>query len=294
MSYKYSFADNAEYSADDVNEITKRLVTSGVKDSFADGVAYNVSKFNEAGKQLYVAGVVPESCMTMKVTSAGDGKILINPGVAFFDDGSVIEIEDGGEELTYTKGAKNYVYLKNDLKSANVSFPCCSTEEPEGDYVMLAEIGSNGELTDKRTYARGKLPGYQSVAMGALFIDENVELSCIGSQIFEGEAEFDIGFNNFKYMFSVGERDTPTKYESLAVYNIESGNIVSFRRVNSSDCALSNTEMYTFFDQAKKRIYIRPSFADGKLKLYVNMYNPYDISSLIGTKVSVNLKLILI
>ena len=140
MSYKYSFADNEIYSADDVNKITKRLVSSGIEDSFADGVAYNVSKFNEAGKLLHTSGVVPESCLTLKVTHLGENTVLINPGIAFFDDGSVIEINDGGEELTYTEGVVNYVYLKNNLESANISYPCCTPDEPEGDYVLLATI----------------------------------------------------------------------------------------------------------------------------------------------------------
>ena len=107
MSYKFSFADNATYNAADINSITKRLVTGGVGDSFQDGVAYNVSKFNEAGKLLYTSGVVPESCQTLKVTKVSDTEILINPGNAFFNDGAVIEIEAGGETLSYISGKKN-------------------------------------------------------------------------------------------------------------------------------------------------------------------------------------------
>ena len=115
MSYKFSFADNMVYSASDINEITKRLVTSGIEDSFTDGVAYNVSRFNEAGKLLYTSGVVPENCFTLKVIKASDTEVLINPGLAFFNDGATIEIEAGGEILPFVSGSKNYVYLKNDL-----------------------------------------------------------------------------------------------------------------------------------------------------------------------------------
>ena len=46
MSYKYSFSDNAEYGASDVNGLVSRLVSSGVADVFADGVAYNASALN--------------------------------------------------------------------------------------------------------------------------------------------------------------------------------------------------------------------------------------------------------
>ncbi|MBQ3181751.1 MAG: hypothetical protein IJB50_03230, partial [Clostridia bacterium] len=140
MSYKFTFADNEVYTATDVNNITKRLVTAGVEDSFSDGVAYNVSKFNEAtGKLLYTSGTVPESCNSLKVEKSSDSEILINPGCAFFKDGAVIEIEAGGETLPYVSGSKNYVYLQNDLTNTNKCYPACSVDLPTGDYVMLAE-----------------------------------------------------------------------------------------------------------------------------------------------------------
>lgn len=293
MSYKYSFADNAIYSAEDVNKITKRLVTSGIEDSFEDGVAYNVSKFNEVGKQIYTSGVVPESCMTMKVTYSGDGKVLINPGLAFFDDGSVIEIEAGGEELAYTKGAVNYVYLKNDLESANISYPCCTTDEPVGDYVMLAVIDTDGNIKDKRTYAHGKLPGYQSLAMGALYINENVEFTLTDPHLFEEDVVFDIGANNFKHIFAVS-KSVGDRCETSAFYNIEDGSIISFARKNSTDCILNTTAMYLYFDTNRKRITAVPSLADGKLTLSLYAYAGTEHLGTVGEKFLVNISLILV
>lgn len=295
MSYKYSFADNAVYSADDVNKITKRLVTAGIEDSFENGVAYNVSKFNEVGKQVYTSGVVPESCQTLKVTSFGEGKILINPGLAFFDDGSVIEIEAGGEELAYTKDMVNYVYLKNDLESANISFPFCATEEPEGDFVLLAIIDEKGNITDKRKYAQGKLPGYQSLALGALYINENVELEITNNHLAEGIAEFDVGSNNFKHIFSVGKSDLYGQYETMTVYNVEDGSIISFVRKNAEECFFDMDEMYFYFDRDRRRIISRqPSLADGKLRLNLNLVDFRNDLVEVGEKITVNLQLILV
>lgn len=294
MSYKYSFADNEVYSADDVNKITRRLVSSGIEDSFTDGVAYNVSKFNEAGKLLYTSGVVPENCLTMKVTHTGEGAVLINPGIAFFEDGSVIEIDDGGEELAYTKGAVNYVYLKNDLESANISYPCCATDEPEGDYVMLAVIDENDNITDKRTYARGKLPGYQSVAGEALFLDENVEITISSEHTAMGEATFDVGQNNFRYIFVVGKIGEIEQRESMSVYSIEDGQIVSLVRTGETDALFASGKLYLYHDRTNKRIEAVPVFSEGKLKLDISMYDGRNKIGVAGENISINVQLIFI
>lgn len=240
MSYKYSFADNEIYSANDLNAITKRLVTAGVEDSFSDGVAYNVSRFNEAGKLLYTSGVVPQTCLTLKVQSAGENKILINPGVAFFNDGSVIEVEAGGETLEFVIGLKNYVYLKNDLLNTNMCYPCCTTDEPSGDYVLLAEIDEEGNIADKRTYAKGKLPGYESVVGNVMRLHETIDVT-VESQTdyISGSASFNIGANNFEYILVYREYEPYKNYigaqlPCLGIYDIANKKYRSF-------CATSYT-----------------------------------------------------
>jgi len=223
MSYKFTFADNEVYTATDVNNITKRLVTAGVEDSFSDGVAYNVSKFNEAtGKLLYTSGTVPESCNSLKVEKSSDSEILINPGYAFFSDGAVIEIDAGGEMLSFVSGSKNYVYLKNDLINTNRCYPVCSVEEPVGDFVLLAEIDENGEITDKRTYAKGKLPGYQSFAGNVLRIQDTIQVTENSNS-----KTFDIGNNNFEYILVYVERDAQT-LPCLGIYDIKNKTYLGF------------------------------------------------------------------
>ena len=232
MSYKYSFADNESYSAEDINAITKRLVTSGVSDSFSDGVPYNVSKLNEAGQLLYTAGIVPESCLTLKVERSGEGKVTINPGIAFFEDGSVIEIEAGGEVLSYATGAKNYVYLKNDLLNTNTSYPCCTTDEPIGDYVLLAEIDETGMVSDKRTYAKGKLPGYQSVVGNVMRLKKTISITTeTKTSNLSKSVSFDIGPNNFGYILvyrDFAEAPYNTQYPCLGIYDIANQKYRSF------------------------------------------------------------------
>lgn len=294
MSYKFSFADNAKYSATDVNKITKRLVTSGIEDSFENGVAYNVSRFNEAGQLLYTSGVVPENCLTLKVVRSGDGKIIINPGYAFFNDGSVIEIEEGGEELSYTKGVINYVYLKNNLEAANVSYPCCSVDAPEGDYVMLATISDAGVISDKRTYAHGKLPGYQSVSEELMFLEEKVELTVVESYLATGEASFDIGANRFKYMISIGKIDHYNERETVSIYRIEDGKITTFVRKATEDSFYDDEKMYLYFDRVRKHITAVPTITDGVLNMKIELDDSRDGAGDIGDKISVDVKLIFI
>ncbi len=282
MAYKYSFADNEAYGASDINAITKRLVTSGIEDSFTDGVAYNVSKINEAGKLLYTSGVVPENCLTLKVVPASEGRILINPGLAFFDDGSVIEIEDGGEEMSYVAGAVNYVYLKNDLLNMNASYPYCGTQAPEGDYVLLAEIDESGAIADKRTYAKGKLPGYQSVAGNVLVIDETVtKVADTSGSGLTGSATFDIGGNNYEYILVM----TPTASSSnmmpcIGVYDIINKTYLCYSGTDVNNLgyiskgAYSDKKITSHTDVSHNR-YTDLTFEISNGKLTVNYYR-YD------------------
>lgn len=229
MAYKFSFADNGIYGADDLNNITKRLVTSGVADTFADGVPYNVSQINSAGECLYSSGVVPETVSTLKVTADNEaGTVLIYPGTAFFADGAVMEIEAGGHELIFTPGTKHYVYLKNDLTASNTCYPACTIEAPEGDFVPLAEIEEDGMVTDTRTYAMGKLPGYQSNALSALKIEDTVVLPPHYSSEANEIRTYQIGNNNYRYLLAVqDENGGGPGCKVLSLYSFETGSCLS-------------------------------------------------------------------
>lgn len=267
MSYKFSFADNAVYSASDINEITKRLVTSGIEDSFVDGVPYNLSKFNEEGYLLYTSGVVPSNITTLKVCVENETEILINPGVAFFNDGATIEIEEGGEVLNYTLGSKNYVYLKNDLINKNICYPCCSVEEPTGDYVLLAEINEDGSVCDKRVYARGKLGGYQSVSEKIMFLTDRIKTTAESYTLAQGTAEYFIGENIFKYIISIEDETANSRHRHLSLYRISDGKSVSFHGYgNSGEAGIDENGKISLGSDHRSGYYTAEiSFAEGKL-----------------------------
>ena len=264
MAYQYSFADNVTYGAPDVNKMVSRLVSSGVEDPFSEGVPYNLSKFNEAGALLYTAGAVPETADTLKVVQSGENKVRIYPGTAFFSDGSVIEIEAGGHELDVTAGVKNYVYLKNDLSTSNTSYPVCSTAAPNGDFVPLAEISDIGEITDKRTYARGKLPGYASNAQYTMEISDRFSMNVKDPVV----KTYDIGNNSYRYLMGVTFGNNPV----LSLYDIANDRYLSY----AGSSAASRTDIFTlcrrYVDDARATV----SISSGKLSLSIKYYSDSD------------------
>lgn len=220
MSYEYSFCDNGVYGAEDLNGLVKSLVSSGVEDVFSDGVAYNASALNGIVNTLYTGGVVPETVETLRVTKQEEGLVAIAPGGAFFADGSRIRITEA-ELLSYAVGEKNYVYLKQDLNEQNRSYPACTTSAPTGDFVLLAEIEADGKVIDKRVYATGKVPGYQSNVGRTLVLDYDFR---VGEEETSGEREFviELGNNNYSRVFSVNG-PYQERYGHIGVYSLTDG-----------------------------------------------------------------------
>lgn len=244
MAYKYSFADNETYGAEDMNKMVGRLVSGGVSDPFSDGTPYNLSSFNSAGALLYTSGAVPETVNTLKVSPAQEGKVLINPGTAYFNDGSLIDITAGGHSLSFTAGVKNYVYLKNDLASSNTSYPVCSPTAPTGDFVPLAEISEAGEITDVRTYAKGKVPGYASSALYTMKIADTVAVT-------DGQPEnktYQLGNNSYRYLMAIQDDSVvgTNTYCCLGVYSFSDGTILSFYGNELSSRGRSDEELYLY------------------------------------------------
>ncbi len=221
MSYSYSFVPNDTYGAKEINDITKRLVTSGVEDIFEDGVAYNESHLNTISSTLATSGVIPENNTSLKVSDNGktnnEYTITISDGTAFFENGSTITLYNGGETLPYTHGKKNYVYVHRDL-NLNKNMPKVTLTEPEGDFVPLAEISEDGTITDTRTFAKGKLPGYQS--------DYDNSKSIISEGVSD-EVEIDIGGRNY----------------GMILINVYPHNDKSIRGIPSSTTLMVNGEL---------------------------------------------------
>lgn len=196
MGYKYSFVDNETYSAADINEITKRLVTSGIEDPFTDGVPHNLKCFNLLNSNMATSGIVPESDTTLQVTVFSSDEVHIDAGTAFFESGATITIDVDMEAVDIEPFCKNYVYLEHD-HALNIIRPTSSTQEPTGDVVMLAIIDENGNVEDKRQYAVGKLPKYIS--------GYNLPKSIEFSYSEPGTYEIDVQGKNYSYFIIIGK-----------------------------------------------------------------------------------------
>ncbi len=155
MSYTYSFFDDQTVGAYDLNNITRLFVSKGIEDPFEDGVPYSITKLNDIVYSKGSTGIVPENNDTLKVSVSGEN-VTINKGTAFFGDGTIITIT-APHELKLEGEGKHYVYLKSSVEE-NMAYPAISTTEPIGNFVLLAEITEDGEIIDKRVFAKGKIP----------------------------------------------------------------------------------------------------------------------------------------
>lgn len=262
MSYRYSFADNETYSAEDLNKFFSRIVSSGIEEHFDDGVPYNLSKINDAGACIYTDGVVPETELSLKVIKNGD-KAEILPGAAFFKDGAVIEIYET-ESLDIISGVKNYVYLKNDLEEGNACYPEVSDEEPSENFVLLCEI--NGEtVTDMRKYAKGKLPFYSSNAFYKMEISDDIHI--INDKAEESKT-YDIGNNTFGHILAVGK-------DLLGIYEINSGKYLSFAKHSEKSNCL-HTDKLCMWHGSYYELCGKITLSEGKLSVSFTFSNTAD------------------
>lgn len=151
MGYKCSFLDSESYTAQDVNDIFAHLVTGGVVFGSAENV---LEDLNNAQNALVSEGVTKDvnSC---KVVKTG-GIYKISKGACFMGDGSAIVFDDGGEQIEITPSVRNYVFLRRN-SPANTIDIVVSQGAGEAGTVPLAEIDSDGNIFDRRRYARAKV-----------------------------------------------------------------------------------------------------------------------------------------
>ena len=203
MSYKYYYFDDQTVGAEDLNKLVNLFVTDGVADNFENGTPYNISKLGEVIYSNATEGVVPETYDTLRV-STESGFIYIEPGVAFFKDGTVIEIT-AREQLSYPENTSVYVYLESDgLK--NIAQPVVSESLPEGNIVPLAKISDSGEITDLRLFSKGKVPSFYASSAG-LHIDRTTTIPLDESYLNEGKKLTLVpAGNSYRYLILIAKK----------------------------------------------------------------------------------------
>lgn len=213
MGYKFSFTDNATYSAADINEITKRLVTSGVEDPFTDGTPHNLKTFNLLNSNMMTSGTVPETDTSLKVVRNSSNTVTINPGTAFFSNGMTLTVDVNKYTILYSAGTYTYVYLYYD-EETGTAMPKTSATAPTGDYVLLAHIEEDGTIVDERQYAVGKIPKYIS----------GYNLPTKLKYRYNGPGTYEIDVQGNKYNFfivrGVSREYTDTNYETYGTWEV--------------------------------------------------------------------------
>lgn len=227
-NYKYTFFDNQTVGVDHLNEITKRLVSGGISAVYS-GVDFNVTDINDTNAAILTGGVVPETDYNLKVTAIGNGKYLINQGLCFFNNGTTMEILSGGEEIVVPQGVKRYIYLVSDRNKMACYVEILENEKQTGEFILLAVINADGTITDKRTYARGKIPGFYASTHG---LEVNVVKNYSQSEITRNMTiEIPVGEGDFKHLLIVGKLN---RYGDSAMIYCEFENGTAVNQVSMS------------------------------------------------------------
>jgi len=214
MGYKVNFTDNQSVNADEINAISLGLDES-VETDFADGVLYGVDALNSISASLITSGVSSGCDVVLS-----DGIVTISSGVAYFADGKKMTIDSDGITLAVIADEKNYVWLLNDEVSGVVSAKC-TTEEPSGDCVRLAEISSSGKLKRIKDKALMKnssiLPNSYEV----------FELAAHGYDT-ETETTFDVGKDYRKMVFVSSEIYSPDPRHGVCYFDWDEGKVYTY------------------------------------------------------------------
>lgn len=223
MGYKYGYFDNQLIGVDQLNEITKRLVSGGISAVYS-GNDFSVSELNSSNVALLCGGVVPETDSCLRVDKTLDGKYLINAGVAFFENGTSMEVLNGGEIISASP--LQYIYLVSDENLEKCYIDITNEMKTQGYFVCLAQIASDGSVVDKRLYAKGKARGFYA-SSGGLEFNVTVTLE-------EGDTEKNIPIGNGAYTHILIEDGK----SALTYCTITNGvvNVV----VNGTDSAFGN------------------------------------------------------
>lgn len=150
MSFNISFLANQTVTDEDINNIGYNL-SNTVYTSFTNDTLYGVDELNAITAHIMNKGVkrnFKNEC-SLNLT---DGNVHINSGLAFFECGAVMTVDDEGIDVALEESTETqYVYLFFN-STINVGGARCTVEYPSGDFVMLGSV-TDGVLKQDRTFA---------------------------------------------------------------------------------------------------------------------------------------------
>lgn len=148
--FSVNFLANQYVSDEDINAIGYNL-SNTVYTAFTNDTSYGVDALNEITAHMMNKGI-KRNYKNECALSLVDTNIHIDSGLAFFENGATITIDDDGIDLTLEDSTETqYVYLFFN-GTINVGGARCTVEYPGGDFVLLGSI-TNGVLKQDRTFA---------------------------------------------------------------------------------------------------------------------------------------------
>lgn len=153
--FRYTFVNDTVYSTDDINDITKNLTGAGIA-PFQTKDSYTEEDLNGLTAALTTSGTAGDSCRCTK-----DGNtVKIAEGILYFENGVTLTVDSAGYSVDVPKNSEGYVYAHFDTVTNTADIVFAEELPASGYHVTLAEVSSAGELTDRRTYARSRVPSF--------------------------------------------------------------------------------------------------------------------------------------
>lgn len=232
MNFEAGFLSDNAYGVKHINRLVRSLITAGIVDyPFAEDEgdigSYNINGFIQF---LSEDGVIPETYKSMLVEKTDTG-YLLNPGMAFLNNGIYIFIEDIQE---FNCEPLMKVYWMHNTLTDKVEFMCAAEYPSSGSYLPLAEILEDGTVSNVRKRARAKLPGMSSDYNRSkkISVEEDVLMDTkYGTyNYYYGTTNVDLGGNNYKYLLFLGKETT----QPWALVDLEAGSILNTYHFSTS------------------------------------------------------------
>ncbi len=198
----FSAFSEEKFGVDELNNITKDLVTSGILKTEDNG---------NGGLNMGCKPTIEDNLVTI-----GLGTIVFASGAKVYVDSEMVYAADG-----------SYIYAFNDTFTGRASLKVSDTEPTEGDFVMIAKVIGYGSLQDLRKFAQAKV----LLPAGNVLQNFDVEFSGVVSDTTlgvyrTGIVKINAELQGVKHIvFWDGEMSIGTNVYNLSPYN---GSISSF------------------------------------------------------------------
>ena len=278
MSYQVNFMDNTAVYAKDLNAVAEEL--GGKASAFEDGVLYGVDELNQISKELISKGVSRGCELTVEqVVEDAESYVKIGEGVLYLSDGKRVDIDAEGILLPFVAGSVYYVWFSRDIISGHVT-PCCTMEAPDGDYVLLGRITAEGVPVSKPEMAimkngflgRNKTETFSFPLRGGGTAEEKLLCEFTPEQTgYNRIVLYSPGENGWQTFCGVVEIETGEAFSVLCRYTYDTGwstGHSSFSLTNNEGCVLAGIENCSG-ESNWHYLYLRPALeADGVLRIY--------------------------